>query len=83
MADNAPMDVDAPSTKQPRFQVKKVRACVRRVARGLTLVQWNAVCLWSWDIVVDNVSAVVCGCGGAQADRITVCDLPQPHHGPV
>lgn len=39
MAENAPMEVDAPATKQPRFQVKK----------------WNAVCLWSWDIVVDNV----------------------------
>ncbi|PWZ01872.1 RING/U-box [Testicularia cyperi] len=39
MAENAPMEVDTPaSTKQPRFQVKK----------------WNAVCLWSWDIVVDN-----------------------------
>ncbi|ETS61443.1 hypothetical protein PaG_04475 [Moesziomyces aphidis] len=38
MAENAPMEVDSPATKQPRFQVKK----------------WNAVCLWSWDIVVDN-----------------------------
>ena len=26
MADNAPMEVDSPSTKQPRFQVKKVRS---------------------------------------------------------
>ncbi|KAJ1018647.1 hypothetical protein NDA13_006337 [Ustilago tritici] len=42
MAENAPMEVDSPSTKQPRFQVKK----------------WNAVCLWSWDIVVDNASNV-------------------------
>ncbi|GAK66930.1 uncharacterized protein PAN0_015c5154 [Moesziomyces antarcticus] len=38
MAENAPMEVDTPAIKQPRFQVKK----------------WNAVCLWSWDIVVDN-----------------------------
>ncbi|KOS16072.1 e3 ubiquitin-protein ligase rbx1 [Malassezia pachydermatis] len=44
MSDTA-MDVEAPSTTQggeqaPRFQVKK----------------WNSVCLWSWDIQVDNVS---------------------------
>lgn len=33
------MDVDAPAGENaPRFQVKK----------------WNSVCLWSWDIQVDN-----------------------------
>ncbi|PWN27685.1 ubiquitin ligase subunit HrtA [Jaminaea rosea] len=45
--DNNGMDIDRPGSsaagavsnaKQQRFQVKK----------------WNAVCLWSWDIVVDN-----------------------------
>lgn len=28
-AENAPMEVDSPSTKQPRFQVKKVGHCVK------------------------------------------------------
>ncbi|SYW76611.1 probable RING-box protein 1 [Ustilago bromivora] len=27
MAENAPMEVDSPSTKQPRFQVKKCAIC--------------------------------------------------------
>lgn len=55
------MDVDAPapqpgaggeSQNGPRFQVKKVRG--RRRGAALT-DQWNSVCLWSWDIQVDNV----------------------------
>lgn len=54
MAENAPMEVDAPATKQPRFQVKK----------------WNAVCLWSWDIVVDNV-----GIASSQSGHADEADL--------
>ncbi|KAI5784496.1 hypothetical protein FPQ18DRAFT_353211 [Pyronema domesticum] len=38
MKDAAPSKSDAPSGSKPRFEVKK----------------WNAVALWSWDIVVEN-----------------------------
>lgn len=58
------MDVDTPQ-ETPRFQVKKVRAS--------RLTQWNSVCLWSWDIQVDNVRGAT----------YAVCDLPESHHGAV
>ncbi|MCO5562748.1 hypothetical protein L7F22_016380 [Adiantum nelumboides] len=59
------MDIDAGGNgkKAPRFQVKKVfdlsDASATITFEELTLPtsqQWNSVCLWSWDIVVDNVS---------------------------
>lgn len=61
------MDVDTSSEGTPRFQVKKV--CYLRVV----LTKWNSVCLWSWDIQVDNVRRL-----GA---TYTVCHLPQPDYG--
>lgn len=61
MADS--MEVD--QAKPQRFQIKKVRWPFATLPLPLSLTftlhssaasQWNAVCLWSWDIVVDNVS---------------------------
>ena len=43
------MDVDTSSEGTPRFQVKKVGYL------RVVLTKWNSVCLWSWDIQVDNV----------------------------
>jgi hypothetical protein len=53
------MDVD--TQKPPRFQVRKVGKLADPVIADLAVLtssrsmQWNSVCLWSWDIVVDNV----------------------------
>jgi hypothetical protein len=38
-----------------RFEVKKVRRHCSWMAKWNTdVMQWNAVALWAWDIVVDN-----------------------------
>lgn len=46
---------DAGSDNKKRFEVKKVHYEIPR--QGVRLangIQWNAVALWAWDIVVDN-----------------------------
>jgi hypothetical protein len=41
--------------KKPRFEVKKASSFTCPTASALlTVLQWNAVALWAWDIVVDN-----------------------------
>ncbi|KAK1598783.1 RING-box protein 1 [Colletotrichum navitas] len=37
-----------------RFEVKKVRRLALACLAQAYQVQWNAVALWAWDIVVDN-----------------------------
>lgn len=46
--------VDGGDSKK-RFEVKKVSATTSMgLDTSLTWLQWNAVALWAWDIVVDN-----------------------------
>jgi len=51
-----PKGESSTADKKPRFEVKKV--CTRRSILGRDYsnapVKWNAVALWSWDIVVET-----------------------------
>jgi hypothetical protein len=48
---------DSGAEGKKRFEVKKViRTCLVLTPKSplIGCVQWNAVALWAWDIVVDN-----------------------------
>lgn len=48
--------VETASDGKKRFEVKKVSGTVRAILIMCSNgpIQWNAVALWAWDIVVDN-----------------------------